>query len=426
MNSMPQQTDELAINGGKPVRSKLLPKAHYGAFMLGEEELALLTEVIQNRSPFRGYGIGQPHMVDDFESKVKEYIGMPYALATATGSGSFYCAMAGLGLGPGDEVIIPSFAWLTDFYAPVLLGATPVFADIDRSLNLDPKDFEKKISSNTKAVMVVHFQGAANKIDEIVEIAHRHGIKVIEDCAQAMGAVYKGKKVGSFGDISCFSLQQNKILTSGDGGFLLTKDARVYERAVMFHDLGMVRPASAAQLENNPEEKQFCGCQFRMNEFTGAVALAQLKKLDSVLLALTRKNYWTVRERLVAECPGMEFRNLQDPRGDAGITLFIDLKTPGKAKWFSEALQAENIQCGPSSSCSNLLGLDVVKNKVQVHPSLPPFGPGWPGEKMEYTKEMCPRTDDISLSMVAISISPEFSEQDMDDIVMAVSKVWNN
>lgn len=166
--------------------------------------------------------------------------------------------MAGLGVGPGDEVIIPSSGW----YA----------------------DFERKITSETKAVIVVHFQGGTNDMDRILAIAAQHNIKVVEDCAQACGATYKEKKVGSLGDVSCFSFQQNKIMSTGDGGLLLARDPKVFERAVMFHDLGMVRPALVNQLDGKIGEPQFAGAQFRMNEFTGAVALAQLRKLDHAIV----------------------------------------------------------------------------------------------------------------------------------------------
>ena len=213
---MELDTEKLAINGGTPVRTRPWPTSYYGASVLGEEELALLGEVIAARSPFRAYGDGTPHMVDDFESEACAYFGTRYALATATGSGSFYCAMAGLGIGPGDEVIIPCFSWYTNFEAPVMLGATPVFADIDRSLNLDPEDFARKITPRTKAVMNIYFQGGTNNVGRILEIARRHGIKVLEDCAQACGTTYQGKPVGSLGDVGCFSLQQNKIISTGD------------------------------------------------------------------------------------------------------------------------------------------------------------------------------------------------------------------
>jgi len=417
---------ELAINGGTPVRTKPLPAAYLGTSVLGKEELELLTEVIETRLPFRDYGDGTPHMVNDFEELARNYFNVPYALATATGSGSFFCAMAGLGVGPGDEVIIPSYGWYTDFEAPVLLNATPVFADIDRSLNMDPEDFERKITPRTKAVIVVHFQGATNDMDRMLEIASKHNIMVVEDCAQACGVVYKGHKAGSLGDVSCFSFQQNKIMSTGDGGMLLAKDPRVFERAVRFHDMGWMRSSLEEQLGGELKEAPFCGLQFRMNEFTGAVALAQLRKLDSAILDITRKHYRNIRRKVTDNCPGMKFRQVGDVDGDAGIAFYMDLETPERGKWFAETMHAEVIKIGPSSGCVNLLKDELIQSKRQVHPRIPPFGPGYPGEKVSYTPDLCPNTDAILKTMVCVALAPAFTDNDANDIIEAIIKVWHN
>jgi len=363
-------------------------------------------------------------MVNDFESEARAYFDMPYAVATATGSGSFYCAMAGLAIGPGDEVIIPSFGWYTDFEAPVLLGASPVFADIDRSLNMDPDDFRRKITANTKAVIVVHYQGATNDMDKLIEIAAEHKINVLEDCAQACGATYEGKKVGSLGDVSCFSFQQNKIMSTGDGGLLLAKDPVVFERAVRFHDLGFVRDALRDQVGGTERMGAFCGVQFRMNEFTGAVALAQLRKLDSAILDRTRRHYRRLKERVATECPGIRLRQTGDDTGNAGIAFYMDLETPERAERFSKALVAEGIRVGPSSGCCNLLHDELIQEKRQVHPALPPFGPGWPGAETTYAPEDCPNTDSILQSLVCVALGPAFTDADVADIGTAIARAW--
>jgi len=308
----------------------------------------------------------------------------------------------------------------------VLLGATPVFADIDRSLNMDPDDFARKITPRTKAVIVVHFQGATNDMDRLLEIARRHNVKVVEDCAQACGVTYKGRKVGSLGDVSCFSFQQNKIMSTGDGGLLLAKDPVVFERAVRFHDLGFVRPSLAAQFGGTAKEEAFSGCQFRMNEFTGAVALAQLRKLETAVLDITRRHYRALRGRLEDTCADMAFRQVGDVAGDAGIALYIDLGTPERAEWFGKALAAEGIRVGPSSGCTNLLHTEIVQSRRQVHPALPPFGPGWPGEHVRYTPDLCPNTDRILNAMRCVALVPAFTEEDIDDIGTAIIKVWQH
>jgi 8-amino-3,8-dideoxy-alpha-D-manno-octulosonate transaminase len=416
--------EKMAIDGGSPVRTRPLPAPYLGTSTLGKEELVLLTEVIEKRLPFREYGEGVPHMVKDFECEARKYFNMPFALATATGSGSFFCALAGLGIGPGDEVIIPAFGWFTDYTAPVLFGATPVFADIDRSLNMDPADFERKITPRTKAVIVVYYQGATNDMDQMLQIARKYNVKVIEDCAQACGATYKGKKVGGLGDVSCFSFQQNKIMSTGEGGLMLARDPVAFERAVRYHDLGFVRPSLKAQFG---EESQipFAGAQFRMNEFTGAVALAQLRKLDKCILDITRNHYRHIKKRVLESCPGIELRQTGDDDGNAGIAFYIDLKDSKKAEWFAKALEAEGIRVGPSSGCCNMLHSPLIQNKQMTHPALPPFGPGWPGEKVTYSPELCPNTDIIFESLVAVAIVPAYTKDDANDIAHAIIKVWN-
>jgi 8-amino-3,8-dideoxy-alpha-D-manno-octulosonate transaminase len=392
--------------------------------VLGEEELALLTEVVAARSPFRAYGEGTPHMVDDFEREACAYFGTRYALATATGSGSFYCAMAGLGVGPGDEVIIPSFGWYTAFEAPVMLGATPVFADIDRTLNLDPDDVARKITPRTKAVINIYFQGSTNDVSRILEVAHASGVRVVEDCAQACGTRYQGRPVGSLGDIGCFSLQQNKIISTGDGGFLLTDDPLVFERAGRFHDLGFLRPALTRQLDGKEGVESFCGGQWRMNEFTGAVALGQLRKLDTRVLDATRRHWRRIREQIAATCPELRFRQSGDPEGDAGIVLGLNLETPERAQWMARAVSAEGVRIGPASACKNLLRDPLVLQRRMAHPALPPFGPGCPGEHVRYTPELCPNTDAIVASALMVAISPLLTDADVDDIAGAVIKAW--
>jgi 8-amino-3,8-dideoxy-alpha-D-manno-octulosonate transaminase len=416
--------ERLAIEGGPPVRTRPFPPAFWGATVVGDEELALVTEVIKSRCLFRDYGDGQPHMVKDLEREARAYLGVPYALGVTSGSAALYCAMAGLGLGPGDEVIMPSLIWLSDFMAPLAVGATPVFADINRTLNMDPDDLERKITPRTKAVIVVHFLGGTNDMDRLITIARQRGVKVIEDCAQAFGATYKGRKVGSMGDVGCFSFQHNKIVTTGDGGLLCAQDPLVFERAVRYHDLGILRAAIQEQLGGAAHVPQFAGLQFRMNELTGAVALAQLRKVDSAVLGVTRRHFHRLKNALTAECPGVKFRESGDDPGDAGIALYLDLETPERAAWFTKAIEAEGLRPGATTRVCDTIPTDLVQNRRQAHPALPPFGPGCPGEAVRYSLDSCPNTDRIISSMVAIMLTPNLSDEDVQDIQTALVKVW--
>ena len=262
-----------------------------GASIIGDEELAELTDVIKSQSPFRFYGIGNPDKVATFETEAKQFLGCTYALAVNSGSSALFCAIVALGISEGDEVIIPAFTWFSDFTSVILNGAKVVFADIDESLNLDPDDFERKITEKTKAVIVVHYQGGPANMDRIVSIAEARGISIIEDCAQAFGGEYKGKKLGTIGRIGITSFQGNKMITAGEGGLVFTNEERLFARAVRCHDNGSMRDHFAEQIEDKTltsDSSGFPGLQFRMSELQGAVLLAQLRKLPDLLARLQR------------------------------------------------------------------------------------------------------------------------------------------
>lgn len=414
----------LAVDGGAPVRTRPFPAAYWGASVVGEEELALVTEVIRSRCLFRDYGEGTPHMANDLEREARAYLGAAHALCVTSGSAALYCAMVGLGLGPGDEVLIPSLIWRSDFQAPLVVGATPVFVEIDRSLSLDPADLEARITPRSKAVVVVHFQGGVGNLDAILEVARRRGLAVIEDCAQSFGASYRGRKIGSLGDAGCFSFQHNKVVTTGDGGMIVLRDPVAFERAVRFHDLGLLRPGLKAQIGES-RVPEFCGLQFRMSELTAAVGLAQLRNLDRRVLDVTRRHWRRLRAGLLESCPGIRFRQTWDEAGDAGITLFLDLGTAEKAQALNRALVAEGLQIGATTHACNMLAHDWVLERRQSHPALPPFGPGCPGEAVRYRRDQCPRSDAILSAMVCIPIAPRYTDEDVDDILRAVAKVWS-
>jgi dTDP-4-amino-4,6-dideoxygalactose transaminase len=414
----------LALDGGPKACTRAIPSTWWGASVIGDEELALVTEVIRSRSLFRDYGPGKPHMVNDFEREARAYFGAPHALAVSSGSAALYCAMAGLGIGPGDEVIVPALIWRSDFQAPVALGATPVFAEIDRSLNLDPDDVERKITARTKAVIVVYFQGGVGAVDRLLEVCRRRQVPLIEDCAQSVGSTYRGRKIGALGDVGCFSFQQNKILVTGEGGLVLARDPVVFERAVRYHDLGLYRSALQAQTGQPPAVPDFSGLQFRMNELTGAVALAQLRKLDRAVLEVTRRHFHWLKAEVQRTCPGLGFRASGDDDGDAGINLFLDLGSPERGAWFSAALKAEGVPVGATTRACNALAEAWVLERRLVHPAAPPFGPGCPGESVHYRRDTCPATDAIIAAMVAIPITPHTTEPDLLEVAGAIAKVW--
>ncbi|HEV2246525.1 MAG TPA: DegT/DnrJ/EryC1/StrS family aminotransferase [Terriglobia bacterium] len=414
----------LAINGGKPVREKPLQVADcgMGTEFYGDEERTRLDDVIASRGPFRWYGAGPnaPVQCANFEKAFGRRMRRRYVLGVTSGTAALQCAMAALGLGPGDEMILPAWTWYSCYNAIVLAGALPVFAEIDESLGIDPDDIEHRITSQTKAIMAVHLEGCPADLDRILPIARKHGLKVLEDCAQSLGADYRGKPVGSIGDIAIYSFQFCKTITSGEGGAVVTDDPILFERACRFHDLGPLRPALKEQL-GGERVPAFVGTNFRMSEFTGGVMDAQLAKLDMIVAAL-RENGRRVYEG-IRDLPDPHFRHAPDPDGDLKERIFLGFPTRQHRDQYLKAMRAENIPAGPPSGSVILPIVPQVKNKVTAHPEWPSFTTSR-GREMQYGAEACPRTIDILHRFAAVPIDPKFTERDTQDIAAAINKVY--
>lgn len=260
-----------------------------------------LLEVLASRSPFRKPG----GKVSQFEQAYAAHIGAKFAFAVTSGTTALYTAMAAMEVGPGDEVILPAWTWYADYDTVILSGALPVFVEIDESFAIDPKLIEAKITPRTKVIVPSHLQGGVADLAPILEIARRHKLRVVEDCAQCCGGRYKGKFVGSIGDLGINSFQLGKTITAGEGGAVTTSDPVLYERAFRFHDVGTVSRSFNATVGQGVLGA-FASCNFRMNEFTGAVMKGQVQKLDTICQAL-RANAKKVREGIV-DLPGLKLR----------------------------------------------------------------------------------------------------------------------
>ncbi len=412
------EAEKLAIDGGQPVREGTLSASPYGPQFYDEQEEHELIEVLRSRSPFRWWHSGSK--VLQFEEALAKHIGVKYALGVTSGTTALFTAMAALEIGPGDEVILPAWTWYADYDAIVLAGALPIFAEIDESFNIDPNDIEARITPRTKAIIAVHLQGTVADLDPIMEIAKRHNLYVLEDCAQCCGGKYKGKYVGSIGHIAINSFQLSKTITSGEGGGVLTSDPELFERAVRFHDVGTIRSPYDEVLKGGLLAA-FASCNFRMNEFTGAVLKAQLTKLETICERLRRNNRM-VREG-IADLPGIKLRKWPDVEGDVGVGVFIDFGDREHRDRFLRALRAEGIAAGGPAGSAILPTDPRIENKVTVHPAWPSFNSP-EGKAVQYGAACCPRTIDIIGRFGGVIIDPNFDDADLRDIVTAIRKVY--
>lgn len=330
--------------------------------------------------------------------------------------------MAALEIGPGDEVILPAWTWHSCFNAVVLAGALPVCAEIDNSFNIDPEAIEPLITPHTRAIMAVHLQGNPCRMDRILAIAKKHRLRVIEDCAQSVGASFRGQPVGSMGDIGIYSLQMNKSITAGEGGAVVTNDPALFERAARFHDLGNLRAPHHEVLHETRLEPLF-GANYRMSEFTGGVMLAQVRKLDRIIGAV-RANARAVYAG-IGNLPNLRLRQLPDPEGELGSGVFIDFGTKERCDRFLKAMKAENIAATKPSGSVILPVQPHIMAKKTIHPNWPSFQSPR-GQSIQYGPETCPRTIDILARHGGVLMDPRFTRQDVEDVVRAIRKVYAN
>jgi len=406
--------DQLAVDGGAPVRSRPLKGANWGPQYYDDKERSQLEEVLESRNPFRFNNPLDKSKVGLFESGCAARMQTKYALAVTSGTAALHCAMAALEVGPGDEVILPAWTWYSCYNTIIMAGALPVFAEIDESFNLDPGDIEHRITPQTKAIMAVHLQGNPADMDPILAVARKHGLKVLEDASQSVGASYKGRPLGSMGDIGIFSLQQSKTITAGEGGVVITSDPYLFERAFRFHDVSMRRDFPA-KLHWMP------GLNYRMNEFTGGVLLAQLRKLDTII-ADVRRNSRRVYDG-IRDLSGVQLRRLPDAGGELGTGIFLGFRTKEDRDRYADAMKAEGVPVSGPAGSVILPVVPEIEQKVTVTPRWPSFASDR-GKSIRYGRECCPRTIDVLSRFAGVMMSPKYTERDTQDAVAAVRKVY--
>jgi dTDP-4-amino-4,6-dideoxygalactose transaminase len=292
-----------------------------GFYLFGDEERKEVLDVLETGYLSRYGKEDDPrfkHKVVTLEREFAKRIGVKHALATSGGTGAIMAALVALGVGRGDEVIVPGYTFVASISAVIAVGGTPILAEVDESLTIDPSDIEQRITPRTKAIMPVHMLGNPSDIDGILAIARKHKIPMLEDACQSLGASYRGKMTGTFGAINAFSLNVNKTITTGDAGMVTTDDDELYERAFGYHDQGHKPLRMGLEIG----ARSLVGINLRINELTGAVGLAQLRKLDTIV-ALLREKKSKFKEAIEAGgIRNMGYRRINDP-GEIATILTV-------------------------------------------------------------------------------------------------------
>ncbi|MFH1023842.1 MAG: DegT/DnrJ/EryC1/StrS family aminotransferase [Planctomycetota bacterium] len=393
-----------------------------------KEKMAALIEKSagQLKGPhlFRYYN-PRPSKVAAAEKAFATFIGVPHVLAVNSCTSALIAALRALGIGAGDEVIVPAYTFFASAAAIGAANAIPVIADVDETLTLDPKDVERRITPRTRAIIVVHMRGMPARMDELMAIARRHKIHVIEDVAQAAGGTYRGKMLGSIGTLGCFSFDYYKILNSGEGGFITTNDEWLYTRAQSWHDCAACwRPNRFAS--ERREGELFCGENYRMSELQGAVALAQIRKARRFL-----KGYRAAKARIAGRLRlpgGVTLQRVADPEGDTGICLILFMPDAEKTRRALSVMQAAGVPAGGIYDHKvkdwhiYVHWEHILERKAVARDGLP-----WSGvsaaDLPRYSKDMCPRSTELLSRAIMIDIHWEYSPADCAAIAGGINKV---
>jgi dTDP-4-amino-4,6-dideoxygalactose transaminase len=372
-----------------------------GSYIIGEEEKQALLEVVEKGYFFRYGDRKDPQFlakVWQLEREIEKYFDIPHAVACNSGTSALWIALGALGIGPGDEVIVPGYTFIASITSIIFARAIPVLAEIDDTLTLNPEDVRNKITPRTRAIMLVHMLGNPGHLDEIRKIAKQNNLFLIEDCAQAFAAQYRGKYVGSYGDVGTFSFNFYKTITAGDGGLVATADKKLYDRAFAIHDQGHL------PLRQGVEQgaRTVMGLDFRMTELAAAVLLAQLKKVDRIRTELKEK-----KKRFkegIQDIQGLEYRRLLDPDGELGTLLTVFLPDARIARKVGDALG-----CGvvADSGWHVYNNMEHVLSRKTVDRLNCPFSCPYytkEGGSAEYNRGMLPQTDALLNRAINISI----------------------
>lgn len=374
----------------------------------GADELRLLYDALRSQNLFGVDG----NMVPSFEREFASTYGVPYAVASTSGTAAIHVALGALDLDPGDEVITAPITDLGTVIPILSQGAIPVFADVDDTYNMDPADVERKISPYTKAIIAVHLFGNPCDLDALKEVARRHRIALIEDCSQAHMARYKGQLVGTIGDIGCFSFQQSKHMTTGDGGMTITSNRAYAERMRLFADKGYARKGWGARAY------LFHAPNYRMNELTGAVGRAQLRKLPAVVAR--RAALGKAMNALVADLPGVTPAPITSGAEHAFWMYPLKVDGPDIAR-VGEDLKKTGapVLIGYTGKAIYLCSESLAAKKTYGR-SRWPFTIREETKKYEYREGLCPRAEQLLTRLLCVAWDESWTEADLQRLASAL------
>lgn len=394
-----------------------------GFEIFGEEEKKEVLDVLDTGVLFRYEFIDQRKgvfKVKEFEEKFAAYCGAKCAQAVTSGTAALKVALMALGVGPGDEVITQGFTFVATWEAILEVGATPVFTEVDTTLNMDPEDLKKKVTNKTKCIIPVHMMGAPARIEEIVAIADAKGIPVLEDTAQAAGAHIKGKYLGTFGKCGTFSFDSVKTMTTGEGGMIITDDQALWTNMSEYQDHGhdhVVNPGG-----RGGEGRRFLGFNYRMMELQGAIGLAQLAKLDSMIIE-QKANKNKLKEATSA-IKNVQFRTILDDKGDSATFFAFILQDKEHCGKVSESLGASGF--APINFSQNtwhfypkwehLLGAKTITKSGY------PFTGCEGKRRIVYDPEGLPASSQLLERTLVYPISIKMDEQKLDQMCKALQQ----
>ena len=358
-----------------------------------------------NACLFRYYN--EHSRVAELEKAFAAHMKCRYALGVNSGTSALIAAMVAAGVGPGTEVIVPGYTFFASASAVVVAKGIPVIVEIDESLTLDPAAVERAITPRTKAIVVVHMAGYPARMDALREIADRHNVYLIEDVAQAAGGTYKGRRLGTWGHLGCFSFDAYKVMATGEGGMITTEDEWLYTRAQSYHDTAAGGRPDRYGRERKPGEL-FCGENYRMSEMSGAIGLAQLRRLDGINKG-TLRAYNQFRKETVLPA-GVRWIEPADPEGLCGYAAALIFDNFELAR---KAITA-NIGVGGLAGGGARGARDwhvywywehVLEQKTATQEGCP-FKCPHVKKAPEYSPDMCPRTKDIMMRVALVGLSP--------------------